>query len=163
MEEQPPKIMKYVREEYLNPKELEDYNYVFTNELKSLDEFIALLKSKFDFSKPEYKHTIGVEISDNTYEKEIDYFYCSTSRLETDEEYDTRLIRIQEQKERELKEVEEKRIKDEEDKIKREESDKYYVKNSIESNFYKILDDLHNNFTKEEFKEIVKKIPYKTK
>ena len=158
-DKKPPKTTKCVREEFLHPTDLECYN-----DGKTLDEFIELLKSKFDFSNDEYSHMVIVNTTITRYDGDdnIDYFYCVTERPETDEEYESRLekIRLLEiEKERKL---EEKRINDEIIKQAKEAIDEQYVKNAIERNFNDTLNQLHEHFTKDEIKELMKRVPSKS-
>ena len=152
----PEKAMKSIQEEFLHPTDLECYN-----DGKTLDEFIELLKSKFDFSNDEYSHMVIVNTTITRYDGDdnIDYFYCVTERPETDEEYESRLekIRLLEiEKERKL---EEKRINDEIIKQAKEAIDEQYVKNAIERNFNDTLNELYEHFTKDEIKELMKRVP----
>lgn len=156
----PEKAMKSIQEEFLNPKELEDYR----NRGKSLEEFIELLKSKFDFSNDEYSHTLIIDTtltSCYSSDDSIDYFYCLTERPEADEEYENRLEELRLLEIENERKLEEKRINDEILKQAKEKSDQQYVKNSIINNFNEILHELYENFTNEEIKDIMLRVPYK--
>ena len=162
MEEQkPPRTTKYVREAFLHPTDLECYN-----DGKTLDEFIELLKSKFDFSNDEYSHMVIVNTTITRYDGAgddcIDYFYCVTERPETDEEYKSRLEKIRLLEIEKEKKLEEKRINDEILKQAKEAIDEQYVKNAIEHNFNDTLNQLHEHFTKDEIKELMKRVPSKS-
>jgi hypothetical protein len=148
--------MKSVKEQFLNPVELKDY-YAG----KPLDEFIDILKGKFDFSNNEYSHKLIINATIDRHcvsDDSIDYFYCVTERPETDEEYEKRIEQLRLLQIEKEKILEEKRIKDEEDRIKDEESDKQLVKSMLENNFYRMLDDIYEQFTKEEFQEMTKNL-----
>ena len=133
----PEKAMKSIQEEFLNPIELVDYS----NGGKSLDEFIELLKSKFDFSNDKYSHNLIINTTIDRYsvgDDSIDYFYCVTECLETDQEYESRLEKIRLLEIERERKLEEKRINDEILKQAKEKIDQQYVKNSIINNFNEI-------------------------
>lgn len=156
----PEKAMKSIQEEFLNPIELVDYS----NGGKSLDEFIELLKSKFDFSNDKYSHNLIINTTIDRYsvgDDSIDYFYCVTECLETDQEYESRLEKIRLLEIERERKLEEKRINDEILKQAKEKIDQQYVKNSIINNFNEILHELYENFTNEEIKDIMLRVPYK--
>lgn len=156
----PEKAMKSIQEEFLNPIELVDY----FNGGKSLDEFIELLKSKFDFSNDKYSHNLIINTTIDRYsvgDNSIDYFYCVTECLETDQEYESRLEKIRLLEIERERKLEEKRINDEILKQEKEKIDQQYVKNSIVNNFNEILHELYENFTNEEIKDIMLRVPYK--
>lgn len=156
----PEKAMKSIQEEFLNPIELVDY----FNGGKSLDEFIELLKSKFDFSNDKYSHNLIINTTIDRYsvgDDSIDYFYCVTECLETDQEYESRLEKIRLLEIERERKLEEKRVNDEILKLAKEKIDQQLLKSMLENNFYMMLDDMYENFTKEEFKEITKNLKYK--
>lgn len=120
----------------------------------TLDEFIEVIKSKFDFSDPNYKHKVtqykcmrdGGDYSDD-YE-EVDNLEFYTYRYETEEE------RINREIEESIKE--EKRIaKDEENRRERErQSLEWSKKDSIDQikKYYEIASKF---YSKDELKEII--------
>lgn len=85
-----------------------------------IDEFFDFIKSKFDFSDPNYNHEITICLNESYNDNGPNYYifdclYCSTTRPETNEEYEKRLKKEKEREERlrlEQIEKEEKRKKD---------------------------------------------------
>ena len=153
----PPRTMKTIQEEFLNPTDLQNYS-----DGRMLDEFINLLRSKFDFSNNEYSHKLIVNtiidrhcVGDDC----IDYFYCVTERPETDEEYENRIEKLRLLQIEKEKKLEEKRINDEILKQAKEKIDQQYIKNAIEHNFNDTLNQLYEHFTREEIKELMKRVP----
>ena len=153
----PPKIMRSVREDFLNPEILTDYR-----EGKPLKEFIDLLTSKFDFSKDEYSQKLIINTTIDRHcagDDSIDYFYCVTERPETDEEYEKRIEQLRLLQIEKEKKLEDQRIKNEILKQAKEAIDEQYVKNAIEHNFNDILNRIYEHFTKDEIKELMKRVP----
>jgi hypothetical protein len=120
----------------------------------SLDEFIDVIKSKFDFSDPNYKHKItqykcmrdGGDYHDD-YE-EVDNLEFITYRYETEEE---RIIRENEEKRREEERIEKAHI----DYLERQrQSIEWSKKDSIDQ-IKKYYEKASEYYTKDELKEIL--------
>jgi hypothetical protein len=120
----------------------------------TLDEFINLIKSKFDFSNPEYKHKVYpisylVDGGDygNDY-TEIDYLEFVTYRDETEEE---KTSREAEEKRKEEERIEKAHI----DYLERQrQSIEWSKKDSIDQ-IKKYYEKASEYYTKDELKEIL--------
>lgn len=122
----------------------------------TLDEFINFIKEKFDFSNDNYEHEITINLCDIYNDngpnyKEFECLTCLTLRYETEKEYNERLKKEEDDKQKKLLEKE-KREKEIKERLERQKQQDLINKKKKLKELY---EELNNTIGKEEIEKFL--------